>query len=152
MSLQRLQRTAKRWPGLCLALLLVSSVSQSLAASIDWCLHQGEVHVVSSVVPCEEMKAPIGAPCHGAAAHDAAAAAQRMHHVAAGSDGSVAPGMAGNALPVAALGQFSPRVVTLILSDTAAAVAAVRRSHPPPAATRPRVSDAVPGDTSRLLI
>ena len=56
---------ARRWPGPCLALVLLTFTSQSLATTLDWCLHGDDgAHVASGLVPCDG---------HGAARVDARA-------------------------------------------------------------------------------
>jgi hypothetical protein len=175
--LQRLRQFARRWPGPCLVLVLLASTSQSLATTFDWCLHGAEgAHVASGLAPCdlqgeaavhfapgaapEAAREPASAtgdepraaasaamPCHGA---HAGAATQPMHHVAATSDVAAAPASAMAALPPLAHWQFLPWVPAVEFSGDPDAAPSRRGSRSD--ASRPTLSDAVPGESFRLLI
>jgi hypothetical protein len=166
--LRRFRQTARRWPGLSLALVLLAFTSQSLATTFDWCLHGGEgAHVANGLAPCDGEGEPGAArdvgpdvldatpgaaavapvPCHGAHAGGAMPA---MHHVAAASDGAFTPASTLAAMPVFAHWQFLPWVLALESSGKPAPTPSHR--GPRFEAGRPTLSDAVPGQSSRLLI
>ena len=164
--LRRLRQAARRWPGPCLALVTLAFSSQSLATTLDWCLHGGDgAHVASALVPCDDehdvaAQVALDAPDAGTVAatlpvasppcHGADAGPHPMHHVAASSDGASSPVPVVAALPVVAHWTFQPWLLAPLPSGA---------DDPPrsrgaswPDARRPRLSGAVPGESSRLLI
>lgn len=178
--LHRLRLTARRWPRLCLALVLVAFSSQSVAVALDWCLDAvGGTHVANVFAPCGDSPAHDGqahdahslshaSPPGGAApsdgAHPGAATAMPhchdgvhpgapghpMHHVAATSDGASSLAATIVAVPVAACWQFVPHVA--MLEASGAGTASLRLAAPPHAPPRPTLSGSIPGESSRLLI
>jgi hypothetical protein len=63
--------TARRWPRLCLALVLVAFSSQSVAVALDWCFDAvGGTHVANVFAPCGEREDPEAQSVAGHA-HDA---------------------------------------------------------------------------------
>ncbi len=166
---------ARRWPGPCLALVLLAFTSQSMATTLDWCLHGGDgAHVAGGLLPCDGHRAarvdasevdanqadgakagaanppsaaPASLPCHGA---DAGGVAHPMHHVAASSDGASSPVSAVLALPVVAHWHFLPRVLGLECFGEPDVSHSGQGLRPEPG--RPALSGAIPGESSRLLI
>jgi hypothetical protein len=177
--LLRLRQAARRFPGLCLGLLLLAFSSQSLAATLDWCLHAGEgAHVANGLVPCDDhaastargatpvaegpsagapqgggMAAPpvdgTAAPCRAAGA---GSTLHPMHRVVASSDGASLLADFGLALPPAAPWQFLPRDRSLEVRGDDAIPRPGREPGPGSGAARPALSGAVPGQSSRLRI
>lgn len=168
LVLRRLRQTARRWPGPSLALVLLAFTSQSLATTFDWCLHGGDgAHVANGLAPCDGQGEPAAAadvtpaaldaapaaaavaqpPCHGV---HAAEALPPMHHVAAASDGAFTPASTLAAMPVVVHWQFLPWVLSLESFVESVPLPSRRLSRPE--AGRPTLSDAVPGQSFRLLI
>lgn len=152
--LPRVRKFARRWPGLCVALLLTAFASQGMAATLAWCLHGGgqDGHVTSAVKPCHaggqarEARHDPGAGhvhCHGEHHHAA--------HVAFASDAALGPATAIAAPPAPLLlsWQQLPSVVALTESKWLPAPRWRPAIAPDP---RPRLSGAVPGASIRLLI
>jgi hypothetical protein len=166
--LHRLQSTARRWPRLCLALVLLAFSSQSVAVALDWCLDTvGGSHVGNVFAPCGERHGEAGevadAGQSGAAAAQGPAASHHchgtphdgapghtLHHVAASSDAASPLAAPVVALPVSACWQFLPRFA--MLDASGAGTALPRRAATALATPRPRLSGAIPGASSRLLI
>ena len=157
--LHRLRNAAKRWPRLCLGLVLLTFTSQALAATLDWCLDAGEsAHIANGLSPCHGEAGGAGhhsgapAPSTAPLSHggDAGSTPHRTLHVAASSDGSSTLASAMVPAPIAATWQFLSRVQWLATSGSGDALRA--RPATLPDARRPAVSGAIPGESSRLLI
>lgn len=141
--LYRLRHLAGRWPRLIALLAVLSCGSQSLAVTLDWCLHGDDhPHVTNALAPCST-----AAPAHVATA--GADDARHGAHVAAGSDG--VPGV--GAAPPAAAGVA--RYLNQASSERALACRTLARTRQRPAAppdSKPRMAGAVAGQSVRLLI
>ncbi len=166
--LHRLRIAAKRWPGPCLALLLLSFSSQSLADTFVWCLHAGdEVHLASGLAPCDDDAGSVadgsvagfvagfvadssGSGSPSFAAEPAPATAAWHSEVEVATDGASASIAFVLALPCTSSWRFAPRAAL----DEARLAAAARPAGASPRTGHQRaaISGAVPGDSARLLI
>lgn len=158
--LSRLRHLVRRWPGLCVALALVAFASQGVAATLAWCLHDSDgIHVTSAVEPCHAGVAGAvpatrdGSGHHGAHCHDLDAhrhGSGHTAHVSAATDATsgATPTLAASAAPVLVLWQSSP----VVPPAPAPCLAATSASRWPGGDRRPRLSGALPGISTRLLI
>ncbi len=157
--LSRIRHFVRRWPGLCVALALVAFASQGVAATLAWCLHDADgIHVTSAVEPCHtgtpgampasgDGSAHHGPHCHGLDAHRHGSG--HTAHVSAATDAAAGatPTLAASAAPMLVLWQSSPVVVPPPPRQRVAAA-----SRWPGGDSRPRLSGATPGISTRLLI
>lgn len=154
--MQRCRQFVRRWPGVCLAVVLGACAAQSFAGMLSWCLHDRDgAHVTSAIEPCHGPVAGHDGAFVGQAG-EAADDAVRQHadapgslHVAAASE--AASGTA-TALPAV------PFNVVWLLPDPSCAPGAAgahrlpRRAPSAGSAPRPRLGGAVAGVSARLLI
>jgi hypothetical protein len=145
--LQRLRQSVRRWPGLCVALLLTAFASQGFAATLSWCLHgSDDSHVTSTLQPCDTVVADAEsghAHCHGAPQHHTA-------HFSAASSLASAPVAA---MPVAPTAVLRHPVLVAVWSSVSQPPSTSRwRPGAMPGEARPRLAGAVAGQSTRLLI
>ncbi len=151
--LYRLRHRAGRWPRLIAILAVLSCSSQSLATTLDWCLHGDDhPHVTNALAPCAT-----AAPAHFAtggagepgAPGSPAGDAHHGSHVAAASD----------AVPCVSAATAAAARVALHRkhagAERALACGARTRARQRPAAptgSRPRMAGAVTGQSVRLRV
>jgi hypothetical protein len=151
--LYRLRHRAGRWPRLIALLAVLSCSSQSLAATLDWCLHGDDhPHVTNALAPCATA-APVHFATAGADEPRAlgypAGDAHHGAHVAAASD--AVPG-AGAATPAAARVALHRNHAGAERALACRTLARTRQRPAAPPDSKPRMAGAVAGQSVRLRV
>lgn len=143
--LSRIRQAARRCPQLCVLLALAAVSSQGIAQTLDWCLHEGmAAHVANAAAPCAHAGTP-AAHCVGDTAES-----DQARMIAAADAASAQSFVPLDTTP--ALGTFINLPWDWLAATAAADLHSAQTLPVYGRESRPRLADAIPGYSARLLI